>query len=212
VLVYATSPITRAGLAHLLGTMARIEEASQPGALRRALAHGHYHALVAAASDGATALAITQPYALPVIFVAPTDATLPLPTAHVVGVIRENDPAAPVYLQHVLAAIQDGDWDTLPFTPAMPTASRGVVPPAVMQQFAHTPLTPREIETLWLDLQGWSRDQIAEQLSIEQTTVNSHWKRIQRKLHLTRQDVRLWARAQVAHPPHGDQQERAVGE
>jgi DNA-binding NarL/FixJ family response regulator len=50
----------------------------------------------------------------------------------------------------------------------------------------------------YLDAQGWSHEQIAQQLTVDRATVTSYWKRVQRKLSCDRQGVREWVHQQVA--------------
>lgn len=206
VLVYASSPITRAGLTQLLSPAALVHEAAQPGALRRALNQFRYHALVADANDSEVVLPAGHAAAIPLVLVAgsPAQASLAL-VEGVVGVVLEQDPAAPVRLTQLLDAIAAGEryaappYDVLPSDP-----DQSLVPAAIVRRFVSSPVTPRELAVLWLDAQGWTSERIARHLTVDRATITSYWKRVQRKLQRDRAGVRAWVRARLADDPPPD--------
>lgn len=198
VAVFASSGVTRAGLARLLDPLAQTAEAASPAALRRLLREGRWTALVADAADYPHVLEAARERGVPLVLVAASVAqaqALRLPD--VAAVVLDTDPAIEVKLARVLEALVQGEVPSALLTDDLATQRAALVPPQIGARLADTPLTPREQEVLWLDAQGCAAAQIAELLCIDPDTVKSHWKRIQRKLGLDRAGVRAWLHARL---------------
>lgn len=205
VAVFASSGVTRAGLARLLDPLAQTAEAASPAALRRLLREGRWTALVADAADAQHVLEAARERDVPLVLVAASAAqaqALRLPD--VAAVVLATDPAIEVKLARVLEALVQGEAPPALLADDLVAQRAALVPPQIAARLADMPLTPREQEVLWLDAQGCAAAQIAELLCIDPDTVKSHWKRIQRKLQPDRAGVRAWLHARL-HP------ERTVG-
>jgi DNA-binding NarL/FixJ family response regulator len=198
-LLCVSSPIKRAGLGQVLSRLALTEQVAHAGALQHALAHAEFDVLVIDASDYPSAIETLERHHVPIILIAATMVqVLTVPTRNVLGVILENDAGAEAQLHDLLERIRTGGEQGA----LLGGASSNVpwaVPPFVFQRLAHARLSEREIEVLWLDSQGFRPTQIAGQLHIERATVNSHWKRAQRRLGFSRPQLRRWLREQLGH-------------
>src|SRR6266540_2306115 len=171
VAVFATSPVKRAGLAHLAAVVGQTVEAVHEPALRHMLAGMRWTAVVTDAEDYRQIAPLVREHQVPLVVLAatPSQAQLISPTDSTL-VLLEQDPALTTQLATALEALANGEsLAELLMTPVPP--SRGVVPPAVMRQFTDTPISPRELEVLWLDYHGQTLADIARSLAIDPSTV-----------------------------------------
>lgn len=68
------------------------------------------------------------------------------------------------------------------------------VPPYIAAYFLNNRLTKRWLELLWLDYHGKSTSEVARQFIVSEATIQSYWKRLQRKMQRSRSEVRTWFR------------------
>jgi DNA-binding NarL/FixJ family response regulator len=197
VAVFATSPVKRAGLARMVATVGQTVEAAHAAALRHLLVGMRWTAIVADAGDCRQLVPLAREHDIPLILIAATAGQAQaIPAAAATLVLLESDPSLEMQLVTALEAIANGE-SLAEWLVATPAPSRGSVPPAVARRFVGTPISPRELEVLWLDYHGYALADIAISLAIDPTTVTSHWKRIQRKLGRDRQEVRQWMRERL---------------
>ncbi|HMO57199.1 MAG TPA: LuxR C-terminal-related transcriptional regulator [Roseiflexaceae bacterium] len=188
IIVYATSPLRRAGMAALLNSFAQVCEVGEVSTVQLFLSRTRYTAIVAdAAAQGDVAQAVVG-HGVPVVLIA-ADAlqAWAIDSIGVACVLLETDPAIALHLAGVITNLSHGEMTVRPpVPPRMPRGSRHVAPPRLITQFAGSGLSHRELDILWLDHQGLSSAAIAHTLNIMPSTVISHWKRIRRKLGSTR--------------------------
>jgi DNA-binding NarL/FixJ family response regulator len=197
VAVFASSPVKRAGLARMAAVSGQVVEAGHENALRHLLAGMRWTAIVADAADYHHVAPPAREHGIPLVLIAATPGQAQAaPTTTATLILVETDPALESHLATALEAIASGETLSQWLVPP-PAASRGVVPPVVARQFADTPISARELEVLWLDYHGHTLRDIAESLSIEPTTLTSHWKRMQRRIGRDRPGVRRWMRERL---------------
>lgn len=199
VVVYAASQLARVGLLQVLRPIAQTYEAAHLPALELLLSHMPWTALVADASAYDEVVVIAQEQHVPIILIAGDAAeAMVADRADVACVLLERDPAIAAHLAAALAALAVGAQPNIAARPIEPgQENRRIVPPRVVQLFADTDLCPRELDVLWLDYQGLSVKQIAQALKIVPVTVDSHWKRLRKKIGGTREEVQAWARERL---------------
>jgi DNA-binding NarL/FixJ family response regulator len=199
VAVFASSQITRAGLARMVGLAAQAFEATTMPALERLLSGTRITALVSAANDHALVTPLAQQHKLPLILVASTaEQARAVHTPEVGAVVLETDPAAGVHLAQAIEAIASGArYVASPLSIQAAGSPGNHVPHEVVRRLAGDGLTAREQEVLWLDFQGLGNAEIARYLAIDPQTVASHWKGAQRKLGLSREEARAWVRRKL---------------
>jgi DNA-binding NarL/FixJ family response regulator len=199
VVIYAISPVMRAGLVRMLSSAAQTVEAASDGALRTLLAGIRWTALIASANDYLPISQLTSQYAVPLVLLAdsPTQARMVAPRA--ASVLLATDAALGAKLAAVLEALTVGDAppsDALAGLADLTTRGN-MLPRELLLRLRDTPLSARELEVLWLDHHGYTRAQTAQLLGLVPGTVASHWKHIQRKLGRKRQAARAWFQAQL---------------
>ena len=212
VAVFADSALKRAGLVTILSLIAQTFAAAHLPALELLLARMPWTALVADARAQREVSRIAYTHRVPLILIAenPTEA-LAVDTADVACVLREHDPALAAHLVAALTALAIGEQPVAAPLPVEPAQEhRRIVPPRVVQIFADTALCPRELDVLWLDYQGLSVKQIARTLTIVPVTVESHWKRIRKKIGGTREEIQAWARERLRGIAGGGDEERSI--
>lgn len=203
-LLAASLPV-RLGLAQLLtGAGARVlMEHGDPDVLRHFLSRQHAHVLVADASERQKALDLAASQALPLLIVATARDDLPtvagdralLEKAN--GVVDLTGDDAPFALSKALAIIARGERIVALPQDGVILGQGEIVPAGVNELLADAGLTARERQVLWLDSHLWSTLRIAGRLGVNASSVDSYWKRIQRKLQRDRDGVREWFKAQL---------------
>lgn len=202
----ATSMPARLGLHQLLaGVGARIvAESGTADTLQHLLGRHQAHILVADANDRHRAVELATAHGLALLVVATARDHIPelagdTPLlARTQGVVDLTDEQAPATLAMALAELARGQRVVhLPHDRAIPQHGN-VVPALVDQLLRNAGLTARERQVLWLDVHRWNTEQIAARLGVAPRSIDSYWKRIQRKLQKDRDGVRAWVKEQIA--------------
>ena len=111
------------------------------------------------------------------------------------GVVDASSEETIRRLPDALTAIQRGRrfvWlSTITLSDVEPPST---IPPHVLSHFVQAQLSRRSVELLWLDYQGCQTADIARRLCITEATVQSHWKRLQRRMQRPRWELRTWFR------------------
>lgn len=201
VVVFASSPVRRAGMARMLERIVEVAEAPTLATLHRLLAAKRWSAIVADGADYGHVHPSAHAHGIPLIVIAANaHAAASIPQSDVAAVVLESNRLAAAHLAAALDAIANGEPFLVQRDETEPVMRlEPVVPASVTQQFAGTArlFSRRAHEILWLDYLGYSTDQIARRLLIDPQTVKSHWKIVQRKLQMPRHALRAWVRSLV---------------
>lgn len=207
IVLFAPSQIVRAGLAHTLRTSGAmvVAETNSVHVLTTVLTHAAQRILVSDAEGGDLASTLAQEHGVPLLLLAASEQQrqLLLRDEDMVGmadgVVDVSTDQGVRMLPEAFAAIQAGRrFVCLNTTAGREVEQVSTIPSHIVTHFASTPLTRRLLELLWLDYQGWSTADIARRLTVTEATVQSYWKRLQRKMHRTRGEVRTWFRQKLA--------------
>jgi DNA-binding NarL/FixJ family response regulator len=196
-IVYARSALRRMALGQTLRPLAYTAEVASLAGLKQLLANGSWSAIVAEGSECAALASLSEAHGLPLVAVASSRAEARLlGTFACVAVLDEDDPLLTRRLLATTQALLAGQ-------PVMlderheGEATVQQSPPWVVQHFVACGLSIRESEVLWLDYLGYSSAQIARALGIDKATVQSHWKRMQRKQGLRREELKIWVQEEL---------------
>lgn len=204
VVVVASSPVRRAGIARMLERIVEVAEAPTLAALQRTLSGKWWSAIVADGADYGHVYPSAHAHGIPLIIIAANaHAAASIPQADVAAVVLESNRLAAAHLAVALDAIANGEPFMVQHDETEPVIRpEPVVPASVTQRFAGTArlCSRRAQEILWLDYLGYSTDQIARHLFIDPQTVKSHWKIAQRKLHMPRHALRAWVHTLLSDP------------
>lgn len=186
-----------------------------PHALRQVLTELPVRLLIADPPMYTDAAELGTSAAVPVLIVAIAREQLPplLTNPHMLqrvqGVLDASLPDAPARMTEAVHTLVAGQRYVHLASDAQHTA---IVPAAIAQLFADTPLTERTLEVVWLDYQGLNAEAITQRMGIEEQTLKSHWQRIQQRLGKSRSEVRAWVRTHIEHAQaSGGAEERARG-
>jgi DNA-binding NarL/FixJ family response regulator len=199
IVVIATDDYLRSWLSQMISPVVTPIRAENPPALRKILATLNVSAVVSDATIYGAIAPITQPYGVPLILVAATPIQArALGNASFHRLFLSTDSKLGAKLRATIDGLDSAeDEDGWLLDESTNTSDGSVVPAEILRYFADTPLTMRELETLWLEHQGLKRPQIAARLGITTGTVSCHWKNAQEKLGVDADGRKLWIAAQI---------------
>lgn len=206
VILFAQSHLVRVGISQLLrehGVLVVVETSSVQ-TLTTTLRDATDHLLVCDAEGSYIASTIAHDHGVPLLVLAVTEQQRQMllrdePLLDTAGGVVDISTDGTLHkLFEACNAVQNGKrFFFLQATADSETESASALPPNIVAQLTGTPLTLRSIEILWLDAHGWSSVAIARRLTITEDTVQSYWKRMQRKMHRTRGELRVWFRRKL---------------